>query len=90
MFRIPLRYAETDAGVVVAVAVRPERKQWWRTFARGERAVILLRGAQFGVRGTVAEGAARAAALHAYIGRYPRSRRIARDAAIVVFEPGNG
>jgi deazaflavin-dependent oxidoreductase (nitroreductase family) len=89
-FRIPLRYAETAAGAVVAVAVRPERKQWWRTFAAGERATLTRRGQRMGARGAVVEGDDRAAALHAYLGRYPRSRRVTRDAAVVVFEPGNG
>ena len=89
-FRIPLRYARTDAGALVAVAVRPERKQWWRTFSAGEQAILTLRGDRVGVRGGVVEGAERDAALRAYLGRYPRSRRIAERAAVVVFEPGNG
>ena len=34
-FRIPLRYAETADGAFVAVAVRPDRKLWWRSFRAG-------------------------------------------------------
>ena len=88
-FRIPLRYAETGTALV-AVAVRPERKQWWRAFSEANRATITLRGGRIEARGLVVEGAARDAALGAYLGRYPRSRRITRDATVVVFEPGNG
>ena len=89
-FSIPLRYAEMESGGLVAVAVRPERKQWWRAFSEANRATITLRGALIEARGRVVEGAARDAALGAYLGRYPRSRRMTRDAAVVVFEPGNG
>ena len=88
--RIPLRYAETPAGALVAVAVRPERKQWWRAFSGGGTAVVTLRGQLIGVRGVVAEGADRDAALRVYLGRYPRSRRITEDAAVVVFDAGTG
>lgn len=89
-FRIPLRYAETDTGAVVAVAVRPERKQWWRTFSGGERATLTLRGAQIEARGVVVAGGERNAALGGYLDRYPRSKRITRDAAVVVFEAPDG
>jgi hypothetical protein len=89
-FRIPLRYAEMESGGLVAVAVRPERKQWWRAFSGANRATLRLRGAQIEARGLVVEGAARDAAIGAYLVRYPRSGRITRDAAVVVFKPGNG
>jgi hypothetical protein len=88
--RIPLRYAETAGGAVVAVAVRPERKQWWRTFLGGEDAVLLLRGGRVAARGVVTDGHERGAAIRAYLERYPRSERIIGDAAVVVFDPGNG
>jgi hypothetical protein len=88
--RIPLRYAETSGRAVVVVAVRPERKQWWRTFVGGEGAVLVLRGARVAARGTVTDGAERDEALGAYVERYPRSERITRDAAVVAFEPGDG
>ncbi|HET6684596.1 MAG TPA: hypothetical protein VFG75_12935 [Gaiella sp.] len=88
--RIPLRYAETSGGALVAVAVRPERKQWWRTFLGGEDAVLLLRGARLAARGVVTDGPVRDDALRAYLERYPRSRRLTEDAAVVVLEPGTG
>ena len=87
---IPLRYAETDAGALVAVAVGAERKQWWRTFSGGAQATLTLRGRRVPVDGVLVKGGEREAALGAYLGRYPRSRRITHDAAVVVFEPGNG
>ena len=89
-FRIPLRYAPTTAGAVVAVAVRPERKQWWRAFSPEGPARLTLRGAVAAADGQVAAGEARTAALEAYVARYPRSRRVAHDAAVVVFRPVDG
>jgi hypothetical protein len=89
-FRIPLRYAPTGDGAVVAIAVRPERKQWWRAFAPVGPATLALRGADLTADGRVAAGEAREAALAAYLVRYPRSRGVARDAAVVVFRPVDG
>jgi hypothetical protein len=89
-FRIPLRYAPTADGAVVAVALRPERKQWWRAFAPAGPATLTLRGADVPADGQLATGEARAAALEAYLGRYPRSRGVAHDAAVVVFRPVDG
>ena len=89
-FRIPLRYAETSEGALVAVAVRPEEKRWWRAFSDGGTALVTLRGEHLDVRGTVVEGGSREAALRAYLHRYPRSRRITEGAAVVVFETRDG
>jgi hypothetical protein len=89
-FCIPLRYATTADGAVVAVALRPERKQWWRAFAPAGPATLTLRGVDVSADGQVALGAAREAALEAYLGRYPRSRGVAHDAAVVVFRPADG
>jgi hypothetical protein len=89
-FRIPLRFAATESGALVAVAVWPERKQWWRTFADGGRAMLTLRGQRIAVRGVVAEGSRRDAALRTYLDRYPRSGRITEHAAVVVFEAVGG
>jgi hypothetical protein len=88
--RIPLRYAETGDGAFVAVAVRPERKQWWRSFSSGGPATLTLRGKEVFVQGRIAVGDEREAALRAYDARYPRSRRLTRDAAVVVLEPTHG
>ena len=87
---IPLRYGETETGALVAVAVRPERKQWWRTFVDGERARLTVRGRRVDVHGVVVDGAERDAALTAYLDRYPRSTRITEGAAAVVFEARDG
>jgi hypothetical protein len=89
-FRIPLRYARTPDGTLVAVAVQPERKQWWRTFSGGADASLTLRRRPVVVHGKVVDGPAREAALRAYVGRYPRSRRMTHDAAVVVFATRDG
>ena len=89
-FRIPLRYAEPLAGTVVTLAVRPERKKWWRSFAPAGPAALTLRGARVLALGALAEEDARERALAAYLARHPRSARIARDAAVVVFEGTDG
>ena len=88
--RIPLRYAETEAGALVAIAVRPDRKRWWRAFRTAAPATLTVRGVRLGAVGLVAEGDERAMALGAYLGRYPRSARLTRDAAVVVFEATHG
>ena len=86
-FRIPLRYAETADGAFVAVAVRPERKLWWRSFREAADATLTVRGRAVAVRGALAAGGARDEALAAYVARYPRSARLVREAAIVVWCP---
>ena len=86
-FRIPLRYAETADGSFVAVAVRPERKLWWRSFREAADARLTVRGREVAVRGALAAGAARDEALAAYVARYPHSARLVRDAAVVVWCP---
>ena len=72
-FRIPLRYAETPDGSIVAVAVRPERKLWWRSFARPTDASLLVAGVSRAVTGRLLDGEERRAALRAYLGRFPRA-----------------
>jgi hypothetical protein len=84
-FRIPLRYAETTDGAIVALAVRPERKLWWRSFAEPSEATLTLRGDQVQATGALAAGDDRQRALEAYVTRFPRTADLARDAAIVVF-----
>jgi deazaflavin-dependent oxidoreductase (nitroreductase family) len=88
--RIPLRYAETPEGALVAVAVGPERKQWWRAFDGDAPARVRLRGAELSVEGRLVAGDRREAALEAYLDRYPRSRHLTWDAAVVVLEPADG
>jgi hypothetical protein len=85
-FAIPLRYAEAADGRLVAIAVDPRRKQWWRSFVEPRPAVVLHRGQRHDVVGTLAESAARDEARGDYVARYPRSARLVDDAALVVFE----
>jgi hypothetical protein len=89
-YRIPLRYAETVDGRVIALAVASEGKQWWRSFVAPRPATLTLRGERIAARGTLAQGGARRAALDAYIARHPRSRRVAQGAAAVVFDRAGG
>jgi hypothetical protein len=89
-FRIPLRYAETPAGELVALAVRPGRKDWWRSFAPAGPATLTVRGACRAAEGALAADTRRETARAAYLDRYPRSAKVSRDAAIVVFTLTDG
>jgi len=73
-FRIPLQYAETPDGRVVALAVRPERKLWWRSFAEPSRAVLRVARTDRAVTGHVLQGQERRAAARTYLERFPRAR----------------
>ena len=85
-FAIPLRYAETKDARLVALAVGPDKKRWWRSFVEPHRAVVLDRGQRHDVVGTLAEGPLREEARAAYAARYPRAAPLIEDAALVVFE----
>ena len=87
-YAIPLRYSEAADGTLVAVAVRPERKLWWRSFRPEREATVVVRGRSIGVRGALLAGRDRDAALAAYVGRYPGSAQLVRAAAVVGFQPG--
>ena len=89
-FRIPLRYADATDGGVVALAVRPEQKLWWRSFAEPSPASLTLRGRRIEAIGALVEGDDREPAFEAYVARFPRSTELARDAAIVVFRHAPG
>jgi hypothetical protein len=89
-FQIPLRYARMPDEGIVVLAIRSGRKQWWRSFAPTGEATLTLRGARLAAQGSMAEGSRREGALAAYLVRYPRSARVVRDAAVVVFEPADG
>ena len=89
-FSIPLRYAALSNGRVVSLAVEPDRKLWWRSFADPREAELALRGRRRRVVGTLATGATRHEARAAYVARYPRSSRLAANAAFVVFTPTQG
>jgi len=85
VFRIPLRYAPMADGSIVALAVKPDRKLWWRSFLAPAPATLTLRGEPVEASGRLVEDEARARALEAYVARFPRSARHAREAAFVVF-----
>ncbi len=85
-FAIPLRYAETKDARLVALAVDPDTKRWWRSFAEPRRAVVLHRGQRHDVVGRLAGGPLGEAARAAYAARYPRAARLVEGAALVVFE----
>jgi hypothetical protein len=100
-YRIPLQYAETDGGRIVALAVRPERKLWWRSFAGPAPAAVLIAGEERVVTGRLLEGRERREALRAYLARFPRAAGplgLSRDptddaldaapAALVGLDPG--
>lgn len=71
------------------MAVRPERKLWWRSFAVPRDAVLLVRGASYPAMGAIATRELRNEARAVYAARYPGSARVLEDAALVVFErPG--
>ena len=72
-FRSPLRYARTTDGAVVALAVRPERKHWWRSFAQPAPAVVLVAGEQRAMTGRLLDGEERREALAVYLARFPRA-----------------
>jgi len=85
-FRIPVRYATLGDGRLVAIAVQPERKLWWRSFAEPREATLLLRRLPVEVAGTLVAGDVGTDARAAYAARYPRSAGLLEDAALVVFE----
>ncbi len=85
MHRIPLRYAGTPAGEIVALALAPESKQWWRSFAAPRAATITVRGARITVEGALSEGNGRQQALAAYTARFRLGPELAATAAVVVF-----
>jgi hypothetical protein len=85
-FSIPLRYAEMTDGRLVALAVHPKRKLWWRSFNAPRDATLTLRGEHLAVVGALVGGRARDEARAVYAARYPRSARLLEDAALVMFE----
>jgi len=85
-FDIPLRYVVLADGRLVAIAVRRERKLWWRSFSESRDATLLLRGSSVAVVGRLAEDGPAEEARAAYAARYPRSAGLLGDAALVVFE----
>ena len=99
-FRIPVQYAELPRERIVVLAVGPERKLWWRTFADPAPATLVVRRTERSVTGQLLDGEARRAALRAYLARFPRAvgplgvdegwtddALDAAPAAVVAFDP---
>ena len=87
-FEIPLRYARTDDGGLVVLAVNARRKLWWRSFTpAGVAASALVRGETLGMTGRLAQARERESAVAAYVRRYPYARPFTRDAEVVVLTP---
>lgn len=103
-YRIPVMGAETDGGSIVALAVAPARKQWWRSFRPSGRATLVVRREPRAVEGRLlTDPVARRTALRAYLLRFPRAagplslpahptdgQLDAADAAVVAFTPVAG
>ncbi len=86
-YEIPLRYAETGDDRLVAVALRPARKLWWRSLGEPTRVFLLVRGERRSFMGSLADGPERDEALARYVAGRDRLERLTRDAAVVVFTP---
>ncbi len=69
---IPILFARAGTGLV-ALAVAPERKRWWRTFRGGAPAVLVLAGEAVAARGQLLGGVEAREALRAYLTRFPRA-----------------
>ena len=92
-FTIPVMFAAVD-GELVALAVDPERKRWWRAFRIVAPARLLVTGEIVDARGRLLAGTDALEALRAYVRRFPRTERTlavgaaaADDVAIVAFTP---
>ena len=72
-YRILLQYAETGRGTIVVLAVQPERKLWWRSFARPAPAVVVVAGEERAMTGRLLDGEERREALVAYVARFPHA-----------------
>jgi len=58
---------------IVALAVAPDRKLWWRSFSQPAPATLVVRGVGRPTSGRLLQGGERRAALRAYLARFPRS-----------------
>lgn len=70
--RIPVLGA-IDGPTVIALAARPDAKQWWRTFEQPAPARLLVRGTWHDVTGHAIGGDERRPALRLYLERFPRA-----------------
>ena len=87
LYEIPLRYARTEDGRLLTVAVDAEAKLWWRSFRAPSPAVVLIRGERLAVSGAVANDMDRVSMLARYADGRSRIERVTDGAAVVVFTP---
>ena len=87
LYRIPLRYVELDDGRLASVALRPESKDWWRTFREPSPASLTVRGSTQAVTGALTDAHERVSVLARYSDGSSRLERATRGAAVVVFTP---
>jgi deazaflavin-dependent oxidoreductase (nitroreductase family) len=77
-YTLPVQYADTHHGLVVAVG-DPEDKTWWRNFTTMGQAQVLLRGTWVPMTAHALRGADDAEAvvplLRSYAQRYPRAAK---------------
>ena len=83
-YEIPLRYAALSDVRLVVVALRPERKLWWRSVTESAPVSVVLRGDRRSGTASLVEGHERDAALGAFAGESSRIARVTQDAAVVV------
>ena len=83
-YEIPLRYCALSDGRLVVVALRPERKLWWRSVRERAPVSVVFRGDRFSGTADLSQGDERAGVLGAYAGGSRRIARAAQDAAVVV------
>jgi deazaflavin-dependent oxidoreductase (nitroreductase family) len=89
-FTIPLRYARRG-DAVLALAVAPRSKQWWRAFQSRAAATLAISGRVRAVDGRLLAGPEADEALGSYLARFPRSSWLleagADEIALVEFVP---
>ena len=86
-FEIPLRYRELAGGQLVVVALRPERKLWWRSLSEPAQVSVVVRGVRLTGTAALVEARERHEAVAAYAAGSERMEHLVRDAAVVVVTP---
>ena len=79
--------SSSTTGGSRAVALRPEGKDWWRTFREPSPASLTVRGSTQAVTGALTDAHERVSVLARYSDGSSRLERATRGAAVVVFTP---